>query len=927
MSFIEILETLLIGPLKLVFEIIFIIANRFIGHPGLAIIVLSLIMNILVLPLYRRADAMQEEARDTEAKLQKGVAHIKKTFSGDERMMILQTYYRQNNYKPTSALNGSVSLLLEIPFFMAAYQFLSHLEILNGVSLGPITDLGAPDGLLVIGGIAINVLPILMTLVNVISSALYLKGFPLKTKIQLYAMAAFFLVFLYTSPACLVFYWTLNNVFSLVKTIFYKLKNPKKVLAFLTSAAGLAFLVFSLFFYDTDSLKRKAVLIALGVLLQLPLIAPMVMSRVHIQAKQAQPNRKLFILGSLFLTVLIGLLIPSTYISASPQEYVDPSYFHNPLWYIASTACLAAGTFLVWMRVFYWLASPRCKEFFDKLVWILCGVTLVNYMFFGTNLGIISSTLQYENGLSFSMNEQLLNLLILAAVAVVMYLICKKWSRAVAMVLLTAVIALGGMSFLNMMTIKKSVDEISADIIVQNGESPSFSLSKEGKNVVVLMLDRALGEYIPYLFAEKPELEEQFAGFTYYANTISFGGFTNFGTPALLGGYEYTPVEMNKRDTETLVSKHNEALKVMPVLFAENGYDVTVCDPVYANYQWIPDLSIYDDYPEIDTYITKGKFSDISHKVKVVENNYRNFFCFGIMKTMPLSLQSVIYNNGQYNQAVSHDEEGEVIYSTQTVENMSQASGLSANFMEPYNVLVNLPYMTDITQTENNTFLFMANDATHEPMMLQMPEYEPAATVDNREYDAAHTDRFTLDGKTMNMVDARQMSHYQSNMAVMIQLGKWFDYLRENDVYDNTRIILVADHGQHLAHFDELVMNGGTSSLTNVEMYYPLLMVKDFDSDEFVTSYDFMTNADVPTLATMGLIENPINPFTGKAINSNEKTAHDQFILMSWDWDVLENNGNTFMPALWASVRDNLWEEANWTFYSGKTVLTKHAAP
>ncbi|MDO4420371.1 MAG: YidC/Oxa1 family membrane protein insertase, partial [Ruminococcus sp.] len=165
-------------------------------------------MNILVLPLYKRADAMQEEARDIENKLHKGVAHIKQVFSGDEKMMILQTYYRQNNYRPTDALKGSVSLLLEIPFFMAAYQFLSNLEILKGASLGPIKDLGAPDGLLVIGGLAINILPILMTLINVISSAIYLKGFPLKTKIQLYGMALFFLVFLYTSPSGLVFYWT-----------------------------------------------------------------------------------------------------------------------------------------------------------------------------------------------------------------------------------------------------------------------------------------------------------------------------------------------------------------------------------------------------------------------------------------------------------------------------------------------------------------------------------------------------------------------------------------------------------------------------------------------------------------------------------------------------------------------------------------------
>ena len=227
MSLWYIVQSIFIGPLKLVFEIIYSLAYRFLDDPGLSIIALSLAMNLLVLPLYRRADAMQEQARDTENKLSRVVSHIKKTFTGDERMMILQTYYRQNNYKPTDALRGSVSLLLEIPFFMAAYQFLSSMYVLEGVPFGPITDLASPDGLITVAGITINVLPVLMTAINVVSSAIYLKGFPLKTKIQLYGMAAFFLVFLYNSPSCLVFYWTLNNLFSLLKTIFYKIKNPK----------------------------------------------------------------------------------------------------------------------------------------------------------------------------------------------------------------------------------------------------------------------------------------------------------------------------------------------------------------------------------------------------------------------------------------------------------------------------------------------------------------------------------------------------------------------------------------------------------------------------------------------------------------------------------------------------------------------------
>ncbi|MBQ4251820.1 MAG: YidC/Oxa1 family membrane protein insertase, partial [Erysipelotrichaceae bacterium] len=223
MTFFSALSTILISPLKLLFEAIFQIAYELTRNPGVSIIFLSLAMNLLVLPLYKRADAMQESARDAEEALREGTEHIKKTFTGNERMMMLQTYYRQNNYSPFNAVKGSVSLLLEIPFFMAAYQFLSNLEILKGTAFGPISDLSLPDGLINIGGTNVNVLPVLMTAINYLSAALYLKGFPLKTKIQTYGIAAVFLVLLYGSPSGLVFYWTLNNVFSLLKNLVRRL--------------------------------------------------------------------------------------------------------------------------------------------------------------------------------------------------------------------------------------------------------------------------------------------------------------------------------------------------------------------------------------------------------------------------------------------------------------------------------------------------------------------------------------------------------------------------------------------------------------------------------------------------------------------------------------------------------------------------------
>lgn len=917
------IETLFIGPLKLVFELIFQCGMLFVDNPGISIIFLSLAMNILVLPLYKRADAMQEQSRDIEAKLHDGVTHIKKTFSGDERMMILQTYYRQNNYKPTSVLNGSVSLLLEIPFFMAAYQFLSHLKTLEGVPFGPIADLGAPDGLIVIGGITLNLLPILMTAINVVSSAIYLKGFPLKTKIQLYGMAAFFLVFLWTSPAGLVFYWTLNNVFSLVKNIFYKIKNPTLILRILTFIAGTATLYLAIFAGKLMPGAPRLPLLVIGLALIAPTLIYLVSHAFKIAPKSssAKPSRSIFVLGCLFLTVFIGVFIPSNFIANSPQEFVDLSNFYHPLYYILNSLCMAAGLFLVWFGVFYWIANDKWKVIFDRGICALCGVVVVNYMFFGTNLGIISSSLIYENGLYFNIKEKLINFAVVAAVIVAIYLLVVKLSNAAKAVVLTAVIALNVMAGLNVFSIKDSIAEIK---VGESDEFPSFELSKNGKNVVVFMLDRAMGEYIPYLLNEKPELRDMFDGFTYYSNTISFGGHTNMAAPAMMGGYEYTPIEMNKRDELSLKEKHNESLKVMPYLFLDNGYNVTVCDVPYANYKYIPDLSIYDERPEINKFMTEGRFGFESEESKEynISSKNRNFFCFSLMKSMPLFLQGAIYNNGVYHQSYVP-----TWASTQTRDGLYKSEGLFKDFMEPYEVLANLDTMTTVTEDGENNFFFLYNDAPHEPMLTQTPDYVPSEKVDNTQYEIENADRFTVDGKTINVSDERQLIHYHANMATMLKIGEWLDYLRENDVFDNTKIIIAADHGYYLYQFNDLMYNGVLWNTVDISNYYPLLMVKDFNSTGFTTSDEFMTNADVPTMAFDGTVENPVNPFTGNPINSNAKTEHDQFVMLSRDWHVDYNNGNQFSASEWAVVTKDLWDREDWQFIREKCVLTEHKIP
>ena len=921
------LYTLIIKPLELLFEIIFYNANKVIKMPGLSIIALSLAMNFLVLPLYKRADAMQAEEREVEERLGKWVNHIKKSFKGDERFMMLQTFYRQNDYKPSYALRGSLSLLLEIPFFIAAYHFLSNLYILQGAQLGPIADLGKPDGLLKIGGLSINILPILMTAINIISAMIYSRNLSLKSKIQMYGMALIFLVFLYQSPSGLAFYWTLNNVFSLFKNIFYKLKHPKRVLAVLFGIAGVALLIFALMSPAYTS-RMKFFLAAFAVLMLVPLAMLLLKPFNHIKLgdklkvlEQDNSYKKIFILSGVFLCILLGLFIPTNVIAASTAEFIDVSVIHSPIRYAVYTFFLAAGYFLVWMGIFYYLADKKGKLLFSLVTWCVSAIFVIDFMFFKTKMGILSSFLQYEDFPFYTKKEYLVNFAVIFVAIIICMVIFKLNRRIVLSVLTAGVIAMSIMSFRNIYKISNDYKEIE-ELGNRSKDVPTIPLSKDGQNVVVIMMDRMIGYMVPFIVEEKPELKEKFDGFTFYYNTTTFGHKTNYGTPGLYGGYEYIPKENNKRTSESLESKQNEALKVMPVTFDNAGYNVTVCDPSYAGYQWIPDLSIYDDYPNIHAYITMGRVNySEANKDEIDDLLKRNFFCYSVFKTMPLLVQPTLYDFGNYCSLANHEA---LNMAGQTRDGKSKATGFDPTFMNSYNVLDSMANITEINEGDQNTFLMMSNDMTHGPMLLQEPEYMPAETVDNTKYDKKHKTRKRADGKKLKMNRKNTILHYHVNMCAMIKLGQWFDYLREQGVYDNTKIIIVSDHAWRLNVDKKMILKEQrpykkTKSVKKFDMleYNCVLFVKDFNAKGFTIDEDtFMTNADVPTLAFKDLIDNPTNPFTGKPINSDYKNQDSLELIWGRVWDTEKNNGNTFVPDFWFKLSGdkNIHDIKNWSF-------------
>ena len=93
-------------------------------------------------------------------------------------------------------------------------------------------------------------------------------------------------------------------------------------------------------------------------------------------------------------------------------------------------------------------------------------------------------------------------------------------------------------------------------------------------------------------------------------------------------------------------------------------------------------------------------------------------------------------------------------------------------------------------------------------------------------------------------------------------------------------------------------------------------MYKDFDDEQFKIDEQFMTNADTPSLALSGIIENPINPFTGNPIDSSKKQEGVQKIFVTDKISIKTNNGKTFLPGKYLNFRvGNYFDPGNWSEY------------
>jgi YidC/Oxa1 family membrane protein insertase len=198
--------------------------NGFVGNYGFAIIILTILINVVMWPLRHKSVVSMRRMQELQPQLkaiQDRYSHLKMTDPARQKMNEeVMGLYKAKGVNPAS---GCVPMLLTLPVLFAFYSLLSQaIEIRGAPFAGWITDLSQHDPW--------YITPLLMGVTMLWQQRLQPgTGDPVQQKVLMFMPVMFTVMFLW-APSGLVIYWFVSNLWAIGQQYFTNwLIGPAKV--------------------------------------------------------------------------------------------------------------------------------------------------------------------------------------------------------------------------------------------------------------------------------------------------------------------------------------------------------------------------------------------------------------------------------------------------------------------------------------------------------------------------------------------------------------------------------------------------------------------------------------------------------------------------------------------------------------------------
>ncbi|MWV62718.1 sulfatase-like hydrolase/transferase [Helicobacter saguini] len=299
---------------------------------------------------------------------------------------------------------------------------------------------------------------------------------------------------------------------------------------------------------------------------------------------------------------------------------------------------------------------------------------------------------------------------------------------------------------------------------IQNLDSkqsdPVFNFSTTQKNILVILLDNADGYFMKEHIESKKydNLFNSFKGFRFYKNALSTSTFTLPTLTSVIAGKYYTAYNINHRQIDSVQEEIAKGFAMIFNAFYDSSFNIAAIldNPLDERYfkPLVKDSNniIFNatKYENLYRQAHKDELKNlISNPIPLA-----NLFSVSVFKFVPYSFRSSIYKGGAW------------LFNTRYAQVYSIAK------MDAFQKL--------ISNTQNKpTFKFFHFDVTHNP------------------YFVDSNCKYVVTNKERDMMDA----HKQTEICSLKILANVFEKMKKLDIYDNTQIFIVSDHGAMMQTF------------------------------------------------------------------------------------------------------------------------------